>query len=132
MKRLFALLLVAAAAGTCSAQSDVGVSVSVTRPGVYGRIDIGNVSPPVVYDQPIIILQRAPVVVQQQPLYLYVPAGHQTHWAKHCAKYKACGQPVYFVQESWVRERYEEDQGKERAGKKEKKEKKQKGKHGGD
>jgi hypothetical protein len=130
MKRTCCVFLLALAAGsTCWAQANVGVSVSVAQPGLYGRIDIGNVPPPVVYAQPMII-QRAPVVVQQPPLYLYVPPGHQKHWAKHCAKYNACGQPVYFVKESWVRERYEEDQ-REHGGKKEKKEHKQKGKHGG-
>lgn len=131
MKRTFVLLLALAAGSTCLAQANVGVSVSVAQPGLYGRIDIGNVPPPVVYAQPVII-QRAPVVVQQPPLYLYVPPGHQKHWAKHCAKYNACGQPVYFVKESWVRERYEADQREhgEHGGKNEK-EHKHKGKHGG-
>ena len=66
-------------------------------PGVYGRIDIGNAPPPpVIYTQPVII-QRAPMVVQQPPLYLHVPPGHAKKWSKHCAKYNACNQPVYFV-----------------------------------
>lgn len=132
MKRTCVLLLALAAGSTCLAQANVGVSVSVAQPGLYGRIDIGNVPPPVVYAQPVII-QRAPVVVQQPPLYLYVPPGHQKHWAKHCAKYNACGQPVYFVKESWVRERYEADQREhgEHGDKNEKKEHKHKGKHGG-
>ena len=66
-------------------------------PGVYGRIDIGNAPPPpLIYAQPLII-QRAPVMVQQAPLYLHVPPGHAQKWSKHCAKYNACGQPVYFV-----------------------------------
>ena len=65
-------------------------------PGVYGRIDIGNAPPPpLIYTQPVII-QRSPVLVQQ-PLYLHVPPGHAKKWSKHCAKYNACGQPVYFV-----------------------------------
>jgi hypothetical protein len=102
---LTALTLSAAA----SAQTNVGVSVSVHQPGVYGRIDIGNTPPPpVVYAQPVIIARPA-VVVPAQPLYLYVPPGHQKKWSKHCHRYNACGQPVYFVKESWVRERYEED-----------------------
>ena len=25
------------------------------------------------------------------------------HWRKHCARYDACGRPVYFVQEDWYR-----------------------------
>jgi hypothetical protein len=36
---------------------------------------------------------RAPV----QPIYLHVPPGHAKDWRKHCRKYDACGQPVYFV-----------------------------------
>lgn len=130
MKQLVALVFsLVAASGSCVAQTNVGVSVSVAQPGIYGRIEIGNVPPPpVVYAQPLLI-QRAPVVVQQQPVYLYVPPGHQKKWAKHCSKYNACGQPVYFVKESWVRERYDADQRRDRGGKKEKK---QKGKHGGD
>jgi hypothetical protein len=102
-------------AGTASAQTSVGVSVSVNQPGVYGRIDIGNMPPPpVVYARPMIITQPAVVVAQPQPLYLYVPPGHQKNWRKHCHRYNACGQPVYFVKESWVRERYEHEHGRDR------------------
>ncbi|HEX3139577.1 MAG TPA: hypothetical protein VHQ87_05965 [Rhizobacter sp.] len=108
----YALVLTLAVSATAvSAQTSVGVSVSVAQPGVYGRIDIGNMPPPpVVYDRPVIHVM-SPVVVQQQPIYLYVPPGHQKHWGKHCAKYNACGQPVYFVKESWVKERYDEEHG---------------------
>lgn len=49
--------------------------------------------------------------MQPPPIYLYVPPGHQKKWAKHCGQHNACGQPVYFVKESWVRERYEESRG---------------------
>ncbi|MBW8830232.1 MAG: hypothetical protein JF606_12495 [Burkholderiales bacterium] len=125
------LLLAAGSVSLASAQTNVGVSVSVAQPGVYGRIDIGNVAPPpVVYAQPVIIEQPARVVVHQQPLYLYVPPGHQKHWAKHCGGYNACGQPVYFVKETWVRERYEEHHHRHDDG--DRKERKHKGKHGGD
>ncbi|MES2360366.1 MAG: hypothetical protein V4646_01050 [Pseudomonadota bacterium] len=66
-------------------------------PGVYGRIEIGTAPPPpLIYAQPVII-QRQPVLVQQAPLYLHVPPGHAKKWSKHCARYNACGQPVYFV-----------------------------------
>ena len=37
-----------------------------------------------------------------------MPPGHQKNWRKFCGRYNACGQPVYFVQEGWVRERYDE------------------------
>ena len=94
-----------AASATASA-SDVGVSVSVNQPGLYGRIDIGNApQPALVYQQPMVIAPP-PVAVVQQPLYLHVPPGHAKHWAKHCAEYNACGQPVYFVQEGWYQNVY--------------------------
>ncbi|MEO7853616.1 MAG: hypothetical protein ABIR94_15380 [Rubrivivax sp.] len=93
------------------AETNIGVSVGINQPGVYGRIDIGNFpQPAVVYRQPVMIAPRPLVVVRPQPVYLYVPPGHQKNWAKHCKRYDACAQPVYFVQESWVRERYNEQQ----------------------
>ena len=108
MKTLLIFTVAALAATAAAAQTNVGISVSVAQPGVYGRIDIGNFPAPRVA-QPIIIVS-APV--QQRPVYLYVPPGHQKNWKKHCGQYGACGQPVYFVQESWVQERYDERQGK--------------------
>ena len=33
------------------------------------------------------------------PDQMYVPPGHAKNWAKHCGRYNACGQPVYFVKE---------------------------------
>jgi hypothetical protein len=91
----------------CTAQAaDVGVSVNISQPGFYGRIDIGRVpSPVVIYPQPIIIEQH-PAAVVRQPIYLRVPPGHEKHWDKHCARYKACGQPVYFVQDRWYQQEY--------------------------
>ncbi|MET0333028.1 MAG: hypothetical protein ABW190_02060 [Rhizobacter sp.] len=116
MKQLSKTLALAAGvavlscAGAAMAQN-VGVSVHVQQPGVYGRIDIGGLPPPpVVYAQPVIIAHPA-VVVPAQPVYLYAPPGHQKNWRKHCHRYNACGQPVYFVKESWVRERYEHEHG---------------------
>ena len=110
MKKIAAVALVtlACVSSALFAQTSVGVSVGINQPGVYGRIDIGNYPPPVlVYPQPVIIAPP-PVMVQRQPIYLYVPPGHQKKWGKHCARYNACGQPVYFVQEQWVRERYQQ------------------------
>ena len=53
------------------------------------------------------IIRPPAVVVQRAPVYLYVPPAHQQNWSRHCAGYNACGQPVYFVRESRVRERCE-------------------------
>ncbi len=106
MKKLLALAVIACAAAPALAQTNVGVSIGINQPGVYGRIDIGNFPQPlVVYPQPVVIVQ-SPVAVYQRPIYLYVPPGHQKNWAKHCGRYRACGQPVYFVREDWVREQY--------------------------
>ena len=101
-----ALILGVLFSGPASAQTNVGVSIDINRPGVYGRVNIGNYPQPVlVSPQPVIIVQQ-PVAVVRQPIYLYVPPGHQKNWGKHCGRYNACGQPVYFVQEQWVVERY--------------------------
>lgn len=109
MKKLLAIALALGTLAPAFAQTSVGVSIGINQPGVYGRIDIGNFpQPQLVYAQPVLI---APPVryVQQQPVYLYVPPGHQKNWKKHCGRYNACAQPVYFVKEDWVRERYEEN-----------------------
>ena len=105
MKRL--LIVAALTAATTSAlAADVGVSVQVGQPGFYGRIDIGNLPPPLlVYPEPVII-QPVPTGVVRQPIYLHVPPGHAKDWRKHCRKYNACGQPVYFVREDWYNDVY--------------------------
>src|ERR1043165_9632019 len=110
MKRILLTALVAAAAMPAIAQTNVGVSVQVSQPGLYGRIDIGNLPPAapppiLVYVQPVVIAP-APVAVYQRPIYLHVPPGHEKNWAKHCAQYNACGQPVYFVREDWYQQHY--------------------------
>lgn len=105
MKRfLFAAALAAATVPAIAA--DVGVSVSVGQPGFYGRIDIGQFPhPALIYPEPVII-QPAPIGVIRRPIYLHVPPGHAKDWRKHCHRYNACGQPVYFVQGSWYNEVY--------------------------
>lgn len=105
MKRfVFAAALAAAAVPAIAA--DVGVSISVGQPGFYGRIDIGQFPhPALIYPEPVII-QPAPIGVIRRPIYLHVPPGHAKDWRKHCHKYNACGQPVYFVQDSWYNEVY--------------------------
>jgi hypothetical protein len=75
---------------------DVGVRASgEIAPGVYGRVDVRNrPPPPVVYSQPVIIVQQSRHVA---PVYMHVPPGHAKNWRKHCYKYDACDVPVYFV-----------------------------------
>ena len=105
--RLVLALVAAASTAFTSAPAvaaDVGVSVSVGQPGFYGRIDIGNFpQPQVIYPKPVVIQS---VAVVPQPIYLHVPPGHAKNWRKHCGKYNACNQPVYFVREDWYNNVY--------------------------
>ena len=105
MKKLLCAAAIVGAVAPAMA-ADVGVSVSVSQPGVYGRIDIGNFpQPAVVVAQPVIIQQPRVVVAQPvQPVYMWVPPGHQKHWSKHCGEYNACGVPVYFVRDEWYQQ----------------------------
>ena len=91
-----AALLGAAPAGA----ANVGISIDIAQPGVYGRIDIGRFpQPQLVLPNPVVI--GRPVVVQSEPVYLWVPPGHRRDWRRHCGRYNACGVPVYFVRHDW-------------------------------
>ena len=106
MKTLALLTLAAAALLPAHAATNIGVSIGINAPGQYGRIDINNYPQPVlVYEQPIVYAPSR-VAVYQQPIYLYVPQVQQARWGSYCGRYGACGQPVYFVQETWVRDEY--------------------------
>jgi hypothetical protein len=92
--------------GNTANAADVGVSVTVGQPGFYGRIDIGDYPyppPVVIYRQPRIVER---VYIEREPIYLRVPPGHARNWRKHCYKYNACGERVYFVQDSWYHRDY--------------------------
>lgn len=93
-----ALMLAAA-----QASAGVGVSVDIGQPGFYGRIDIGDTRPQVIYAEPV-IGQRVRVV--EEPVYLRVPRGHQRNWKRYCGRYDACGRPAYFVREDWYNRVY--------------------------
>jgi hypothetical protein len=100
MKRLIVIATLAASLPVLAA--DVGVSVTVSQPGVYGRIDIGRFpQPQVVVQQPVLVYHQPRHVQPPQPVYLWVPPGHQKNWSKHCGRYGACGVPVYFVRDDW-------------------------------
>jgi hypothetical protein len=101
----FSLAAVFLVAVSGAAASDVRVGVTVAgevSPGVYGRIDIGNQPPPLVYTKPVVIV---PAAVQVAPVYMHVPPGHAKNWGKHCHKYNACAQPVYFVKSAEYEQR---------------------------
>lgn len=112
MKKTITLILAAAAMSPVLAgNTDIGVSIGINQPGMYGRIDIGNTMyghPQLVYPQPVIIAPPA-VAYERRPIYMYVPTAHQSNWRRYCGRYQACGQPVYFVQERWVRDRWQHE-----------------------
>lgn len=130
MRLALALPILALLPAAALAQVNVMIEGEV-RPGVYGRVRIGETPPPVVYARPVTIIQprvvetrvvetqviertqprpvetvrpraAAPAAPAQpaQPVYLHVPPGHAKDWKKHCRKYDACSQPVYFVRSS--------------------------------
>ena len=70
----------------------------------YGLINAVLFGPPQVVNQQPIIIERTRYV--GQPVYLRVPPGHQKKWSKHCARYDACGQQVYFVRDEWYTNTY--------------------------
>lgn len=92
-----ALLWLAASGAQAQAYVNATVGGEIA-PGVYGRINIGNTPPPLLYPQPVVVYQPA-MALPRSPIYLYVPPGHAKNWRKHCARYNACQQPVYFVKE---------------------------------
>lgn len=102
LQRLVSAVAVSLAAlGSASAWAygtDVGVSVSISQPGFYGRVDIGDRPPVLLYPQPVII-QPSPHGQRMRPIYMRVPPGHSKDWKRHCSRYGACGQPVYFVRD---------------------------------
>lgn len=107
MKRFFIMAVLGVAALTTPAiAADVGVSISVGQPGFYGRIDIGDYPypyPRVIYSQPRIVEH---VVITHEPIYMRVPPGHRNNWRKHCHRYNACGERVYFVRDDWYHHEY--------------------------
>ena len=103
MKRLLVATMLAVMTLPAIA-ADVGVSISIGQPGFYGRIDLGDFPPPrVIYRQPVIVER---ITVERPPIYLRVPPGHAKKWGKHCRKYDACGERVYFVRDDWYNREY--------------------------
>jgi hypothetical protein len=102
--RACGVVVLATAALGAQASTSVGVSVQVSQPGVYGRVDIGQFPQPQVVVQQPVVIQPMPRYQRAEPVYLWVPPGHQRNWRRHCGEYRACGVPVYFVQDRWYHE----------------------------
>lgn len=110
LKIVILTTLVAGAANVLA--NDLGVSVVVdgeVTPGVYGRIELGNVSrPELVYSEPRVIVVEEKYR-RYKPVYLHVPPGHAKHWDKNCHKYNACNRKVYFVKSAEYSSDYRHD-----------------------
>lgn len=117
--KLFAPLIMAtgmaAAIASQPALASGSISIEIAQPGVYGRVVVGDARPAVVYTEPVIVAPARYSHVRR-PIYLYVPPGHQKNWGKHCHRYAACGQPVYFVRDSWVRDHHARQRAEHRHG----------------
>jgi hypothetical protein len=108
----FLLAVITLAAALPSLAADVGVSVQISQPGVYGRVDIGRFPQPQVIVQQPVVIGRPVVVAQPEPVYLWVPPGHRKNWGRHCGQYRACGVPVYFVEDRWYRDHVYPERGR--------------------
>jgi hypothetical protein len=65
----------------------------------YGVLDLGGRPPPqLLFEQPR--LGRAGVAAGP-PLFLHVPHDQARQWSRHCARYRACDRPAFFVSEEW-------------------------------
>lgn len=104
MKIYLIAAAVTAILSTPAVAADTGVSIRIGQPGFYGRLDIGGYPPPrVIYPQPRIVER---IVIERPPIYLRVPPGHARNWKRHCHKYNACDEQVYFVQDNWYKREY--------------------------
>jgi len=98
------LLAISLTAPSMVQAANVDVNINIGQPGYYGRIDIGDFGrPQLIYSEPRVIYRN---VSPRDPVYLRVPPGHAKNWRKHCGKYNACGERVYFVQDSWYEREY--------------------------
>ena len=103
MRSLLVISSLTVASAAAWAGPNVGISIDVVQPGVYGQVIIGNAPPPPVVSVQPVIVAPPPVAVMQPPVYVYVPVAYQQNWRYYCGRYAACGRPVLFVQEQWVR-----------------------------
>ncbi len=111
MRHLFSGLVLSAALFSAAQASGINIGVSISgeiQPGVYGRVEIGNNPPPILYPQPVIIVKQTSRRVPE-PVYLHVPPGHAKNWRKYCGRYNACSRPVYFVKSAEYAPDYRRD-----------------------
>jgi hypothetical protein len=101
---LFGAVMFAATLSPPTRAADVDLSLAIGQPGFYGRLDISDYPPPqLLYRQPVLIEGGG---MHREPIYLRVPPGHAKNWRRHCGKYNACDEQVYFVQDNWYQREY--------------------------
>jgi hypothetical protein len=100
---LFAAAIVLATAPAFA--GDVGTLGGLGEPG-YGQIDIHKFPKPVVVFPDPVVVRQVDGGVAGEPVYLRVPPEHAKNWRKHCQKYNACDQRVYFIEETWYNKVY--------------------------
>jgi hypothetical protein len=104
MKRFLIAALAAVSLANMALAADAGNAFGMGHPSFYGRLNIGGYpQPQVIYRQPMAVRQ---VSKERAPIYLRVPLSHSKHWSKHCRKYNACGEWVYFVRQDWYKREY--------------------------
>ena len=107
MKKRILVLAVLLAGGGSAFAGNVGVSISIDQPGLFGQLNIGNVpAPELIFRTPMMVRRPAYAVGVPAAIYLHVPPGYERHWDRHCHEYHACGRPVYFVQDRWYHRVY--------------------------
>jgi hypothetical protein len=104
MKKFLLSLALVAGSLVAPLLAVAGISISIGDPNYYGQIQIGNVPPPLIYANPIIV-QPVPGYIAA-PLYLRVPDYQVRNWRAYCGGYHACNRRVYFVNDSWYRNTY--------------------------
>jgi len=104
MKVLSAVALAGLLLAAHAQAADVGVSIHFSQPGVFGRVDIGNLPvPQLIVPQPVFIAPPPVGMPPPEPVYMWVPPEHRQDWREHCREYHACDHPVYFVHDDWYR-----------------------------
>lgn len=106
IRTLISTVALLAAATAHAQQANISID-GPPLPGLFGRVQInaGLPLPPVYLPKPVVVNPpRVALPAPAEPVYLWVPPGHRKNWKAHCGRYDACGRPVYFVQERWVRE----------------------------
>ena len=105
----FLLAAAAVLAAAPAFAADVGTLGGLGEPG-YGQIDIHRTpKPQLMFPEPVVI-RPMEVGDAGEPVYLRVPPDHAKNWRKHCQKYNACDQRVFFVEETWYNKVYLQEQ----------------------